>query len=291
MGYSGVDMVQYSADVSEQDFDELVIKASHERLVVVDFWAPWCGPCRVLKPILEKLAEEYAGRFFLAKVNADQSPTLCTTYGVRGIPSVKAFVDGAIVDDFAGGLPESYVRDFIARSIPSKAKQLIAEARTAKAQGDVAAAARHLDEALSLEPNNELARVQRAALWLDQGDAKEAAALVEGIRGDTLDYQEAQVVLARLRFAQENDQIPADAVLKKMLAAGGEEATRARILLAVRRVANGAYEDGLSELLAVLKTSPRDVEVRGHILGVFEILGPDDPVVQRYRRAMATLLH
>lgn len=284
-------MSQYSADVSEKDFSELVIQASHARLVVVDFWAPWCGPCRILKPILEKLADEFAGRFFLAKVNADQNASLCTTYGVRGIPSVKAFADGTQKDEFSGTLPEPYVREFLERNIPSKAKQLTAEARVAKARGDAAAATKLLDEALALEPSNEIARIERAALCLDQGHVKEAAALVEGIRGEALDYQTTQVVLARLHFVQDSQNAPDSAVLREMIAAGGEEAARARVQLAVRHVADGAYEEGLSDLLKVLKAAPRDAEVRKRILAVFDILGPDDPLVHRFRRSMALLLH
>jgi len=284
-------MSQYSADVSEKDFSELVLRASHARLVVVDFWAPWCGPCRVLKPILEKLADEFAGRFFLAKVNADQNANLCATYGVRGIPSVKAFAGGNLVDEFSGALPEPYVREFLERNIPSKAKQLTAEARAAKSRGDTASATRLLDEALALEPDNEIARVERAALCLDQGDIEKTMALVEGIRGEALDYQTTQVVLARLRFAQESQSAPDSAVLRERIAAGGETAAQARVQLAIRRIAEGAYEEGLSDLLAVLGAAPRDAEVRKRILAVFDILGPDDPLVHRFRRSMALLLH
>lgn len=284
-------MSQHSVDVSEKEFPELVVQASHARLVVVDFWAPWCGPCRVLKPILEKLADEFAGRFLLVKVNADQNANLCATYGVRGIPSVKAFSGGSMVDEFSGALPEPYVRDFIERNIPSAAKQLIAEARDAKGRGSIAAATKFLDEALVLEPGNEIARVERAALALDQGDTEKAAALVEGLRGEALDYQSAQVVLARLRFAQESKNAPDVAVLRDMIAAGGKAAAQARVQFAIRRIAEGAYEEGLSELLNVLKADPRDAEVRKRILAVFDILGPDDPLVHRFRRAMAILLH
>lgn len=284
-------MSDYAADISENDFDEMVIKASYTRLVVADFWAPWCGPCRVLKPILETLAEEFAGRFFLAKINADKNLQLCTTYAVRGIPSVKAFHEGSVVDEFSGTLPEPYVREFLERNIPSRAKQLIGSARDSKARGDVATATAQLEEALSLEPDNQIARVERAAILLDQGNVKDAAALAEGIRGEALDYQPTQVVLARLRFAQESESAPADNVLHEMLSSGGEDAVRARVQLAVRQIASGAYEAGLSELLSILRLRPRDAELRKRILAVFDILGPDDPLVHRYRRSMAALLH
>src|SRR5215212_4454966 len=106
-------------DVDKTNFDALVIEGSKKVPVVVDFWAPWCAPCRALGPILEKLAAEYDGRFTLAKINSDENPELSARFGVRGIPAVKAFVDGTVVDEFSGALPESGVRRFLAGIVPS----------------------------------------------------------------------------------------------------------------------------------------------------------------------------
>ena len=104
-----------SRDVSVQDFDEVVIEGSRRAPVIVDFWAPWCAPCRALAPILEKLEGQYEGKFTLVKVNSDENPELAARYGVRGIPNVKAFAGGELVDEFSGALPEPMVREFLQR--------------------------------------------------------------------------------------------------------------------------------------------------------------------------------
>jgi putative thioredoxin len=121
-------MAANAIDVSVADFDDKVLAASRAVPVVVDFWAPWCQPCRILKPILEKLAAEFGGRFILAKVNSDENQELSMRYGVRGIPAVKAFVNGEPVDEFTGALPEGQVREFIERLIPSPAEPPRAQA-------------------------------------------------------------------------------------------------------------------------------------------------------------------
>src|ERR1035437_6502799 len=100
-------MNKHSFDTATESFENDVLKASERVLVLVDFWAPWCAPCRALTPILEKLAGEYQGRFLLAKVNSDEHPQLSARFGVRGIPNVKAFVEGKLADEFTGALPES----------------------------------------------------------------------------------------------------------------------------------------------------------------------------------------
>src|SRR5687767_3331105 len=112
-------MNAHTVEVGEATFENVVLDGSKNAPVVVDFWAPWCGPCKALTPILEKLAAEYDGKFVLAKVNSDDNPKLAARYGVRGIPSVKAFRAGELVDEFTGALPEKGVREFLDRIIPS----------------------------------------------------------------------------------------------------------------------------------------------------------------------------
>jgi putative thioredoxin len=117
-------MGNFAYDVDASNFQEIVLEGSRRTPVVMDFWAEWCGPCKVLKPILEKLAEEYQGKFILAKINADHNQDLAAQFGVRGIPSVKAVFNGELLEEFSGAIPEAEVRAFLARIIPSPAEEL-----------------------------------------------------------------------------------------------------------------------------------------------------------------------
>src|SRR5512143_1403184 len=145
-------MSEHALDVGLADFNQNVLEASKQRPVVVDFWAPWCGPCKSLKPILEKLAAEYGGKFLLAKINSDENQELAARYAVRGIPSVKAFVDGEVVDEFSGALPEGEVRTFLDRLVPSPADELRQHAAAARMAGDIAGALKVLGEASKIDP-------------------------------------------------------------------------------------------------------------------------------------------
>src|SRR5439155_19161605 len=133
--------------VTHANFDDAVLRASATRPVLVDFWAPWCAPCRALAPILDRLAAEFAGRFTLAKLNTEDEPELAARYSVRGIPNCKLFIDGEVADEFTGALPENALRDFIGDALPSPAAPLVVAAKALLANKDALGALGKLDDA------------------------------------------------------------------------------------------------------------------------------------------------
>jgi len=161
--------------VDRTNFESVVLGGSATTPVLVDFWAPWCAPCRALAPILDKIAAEYAGRVTLAKLNTDEEQEIASTYGIRGIPNCKLFVNGRVADEFTGALPESGVRDFLARALPSPAAPHVAAASGRLAAGDAEGALADLDRALAIAPDDEDALLTRIDALLAAGRGQEAA--------------------------------------------------------------------------------------------------------------------
>ncbi len=280
-------MSEHALDVGLADFSQHVLEESRTRPVVVDFWAPWCGPCKSLKPVLEKLATEYGGKFLLAKINSDDNQELAARYAVRGIPSVKAFINGEMVDEFSGALPEGEVRAFLDRLIPSPADELRAQAMDARRAGDTAGALQLLAEASKLDPQHVGVRLDAAEIMLDLGATDETQRLLGSVPDDA-DPRVPQLK-ARLQFAGAAGED--ETALHARVAADGNDLD-ARLKLATLRVAAGDYEAGMEQLLEIVRRDRayEDDIGRKTLLSVFNLLGGGE-LVSRYRRLLASALN
>ncbi|HUV99744.1 MAG TPA: co-chaperone YbbN [Gallionella sp.] len=280
-------------DVSQADFEEQVVEASFRQPVVIDFWAPWCAPCKVLKPILEKLAGEYGGKFKLAKVNSDENQEIAARYAVRGIPSVKAMVDGKIVNEFTGALPESAVRDWLDKIIPSPAEELRREAQQLAASGDVEGALQRLAEVTELDPNNEWVRVDAAELLLAQHNAEGAQRLLDTLKDpDILKDARVLQLKAHVRLSEMKSEGDSEAVLAAAVNAN-ENDLESRLKLANVLIAANRAAEGMDQLLEIVRRDRgfRDDIGRKTLLDVFNLLGGQGELVAAYRRKLAALLN
>jgi putative thioredoxin len=282
----------YALDVSEADFEEKVVAASHRQPVVIDFWAPWCAPCKVLKPVLEKLADEFGGKFLLAKVNSDENPELSVRYGVRGIPAVKAMVGGKIVNEFTGALPEGAVRDWLSGLIPSPAEELRQLARQRLTEGDLEGAMEQLSSASALDPSNEWVRVDTAEILLLQDKAVDARSLLESLKDpDVVKDGRVAQLLAQARLAQAGMDSESEKALARAIAVN-ENDLEARLRLAKLLVAANRPAEGMDQLLEIVRRdrSFRDDIGRKTMLDVFNLLGGQGGLVSEYRRKLSSLL-
>jgi putative thioredoxin len=283
-------MAAHSIDVNGENFRQVVLEGSKTAPVVIDFWAPWCAPCRALKPVLEKLAAEYAGKFTLAKINSDENPELAASMGVRGIPAVKAIVDGELADEFVGALPESQVRAFIERVVPSPSARAAAEARAIMAAGNYADALGKLDAALALDPRNESAQIDKLEALVKLARLDDARAVLDGLGPLALQDARVAALRAQLEFAD----VPTEDLMsmeRRIAADAGD--LDARLKLARHHAHAGAYEPALQQLIEIVRRDRKfgDDAGRKTMIEIFNLLGPGNPLVARYRRELSAALY
>ncbi len=285
-------MGNFAFDVDASNFQEIVLEGSKQTPVVMEFWAEWCGPCKALKPLLEKLAEEYQGKFILAKINADHNQDLAAQFGVRGIPSVKAVFNGEMLEEFSGAIPEAAVREFLARIIPSPAEALRVQASMARTEGDTAQALQLLAEAAKLDPANERVRLDAADILVSLNELDEAKRLLDSLSAVTRMDEEAQRIIAKLSFALGGQQGGDEVGLREKITVAPDD-METRMQLVNLLVAAGRYQDGLDELLEMVRRDRawNDDAPRKTILAVFNMLGGQGELVSTYRRKLASALN
>lgn len=284
--------VPHIFDVSEQQFAVRVLQKSDELPVLVDFWAAWCGPCRTLTPLLERLAESYSGKLALAKVNTDVERGLAARYGVRGLPTVKFFRNGNVVDEFVGVQAEGTIRRMIEQHLPRKSEALLRQALTAKAAGRLDEALTALEQALAIDSGDDDIRLMLAELNFQAGRFDEAGRLAAALSTQTKAQPGSRALAARLEFTQIAADAPPTAELEQSIATRPDDCL-ARTQLSARQVLAQDYEAALLQLLEIIKRS-RTVgadAARKHMLAVFDILGGKGPLVSKYRNLLSTALH
>ena len=260
--------------------------------VVVDFWAGWCAPCLVLMPILQKLAEEYQGKFLLAKVDTDKQQAIAAQWGIRSLPTVKLFKNGEVIDEFQGAQPESVIRSILEPHLPRASDALREAARTALQSGNTDRALDILRTALAADPEHLPVKLDLAAALMQSGDLDGAERIIKELPLQQREEKAVTVLSSRLAFARAAQSAPPVAELQKRLASD-EADLQARYYLGALHAVKGDYAAAMTQFFEIMKRDRRFKEDIGRrsLLDVFELLGDDHELVHQYRRMMAKLLY
>ncbi len=278
-------------EADEESFQRDAVQRSRQVPVVVDFWAAWCQPCRLLGPILERLAREYDGKFVLVKVETERAPGIAAGFGVQSIPAVYALRDGELLDFFVGLLPEPQIRAWIDRLLPTPAEQLVAEAKTLVAT-DPAAAEAKLKEAAALDANLATARIALAELLVNAQRIDEARAVIDELEQRGFLEPEAEKIKAQMHMASQVDKA-GDLDALRAAAAAHPQDWQAQLHLAAGLAAAQKHEEALQTALAVVRSGNKQyVEPAKELMvDLFRLLEGQDELVTEYRRKLSTALY
>ncbi|WP_236585290.1 thioredoxin [Dyella sp. EPa41] len=277
-------------DVREDNFEAEVLQASLTTPILVDFWATWCGPCKTLGPMLEKLAGEFNGAFRLAKVDVDKSQQLAGMFGIRSIPTVMLVKDGQIVDGFAGALPEGQLREFLLRHVqPQDGEAANDDGETAVQESPEEAVSR-LQQAIAAEPERTELKLDLALALMWAGNVESAEAELAALPANLATDPRAVRLRSQLDLARALKGAPSVAELQQRIHANAAD-WEARDLLGVRLLLDGDSAAGLDQFLTTLEKARdwNDGQAKKRLLAAFSTLD-DAELVGRYRRRMASLL-
>ena len=283
-------MAEGLMEIEDGNFESEVLQS--DTPVLVDFWAPWCGPCKVLKPILEKLAAEYDGRFRLAKINSDENQEIAAAFSVRSIPDVMAFRDGQPVSHFLGAQPESQVRAFIESILPKPSEIEQARAAALRAAGDLAGATGALQAALELDPANDPARLDLAELYLECARPDEAEGLLEQVRPNVDWDARVEALRAAVSFARTRASGANEGTLKTRLNKDPADHA-ARFELSELHAGAHRYREALDELIEIVRRDKdwNNGAARKQVLNIFNLAENDSALVSEYRKKFASALY
>lgn len=285
----------YVKDATTKTFQTDVVEASRTQPVIVDFWAPWCGPCKTLGPILEKLVNAAQGAVQMVKVNIDENPEIAQALRIQSIPTVYAFKNGQPLDGFAGALPESQVKAFIERVAgpvgPSPIEQIITEGETLLEEGDAAMAAQAFAAVLQEQPGEPRALAGLARSYLRAGDVERAKQTLELVPPEAQNQQAVASVRAELELAGKAGDAGEISGLKARVQADPKD-FQARFDLATALAGANQHEEAVNELLEIVQRSRswNDEAARKQLLTIFEALGPTHPVSVSGRRRLSSIL-
>ncbi|HEU0046181.1 MAG TPA: thioredoxin, partial [Nitrososphaera sp.] len=282
----------FVVSVDEQSFEKEVIEKSATVPVLVDFWASWCGPCRSLSPVLEKLADEYKGAFILAKVNTEESPRLAVQFKIQSIPKVMLFRDGRVVDQFVGAYPEHSIREFLSPHCPSEADKLFAVAERTQQAGKGTEAEKIFLEVLNLNPEHSPSHLALAKILVSSNRAAEAVKHINAIPGMADEYEAATHLREVLAFQKECEQAGGEKACQERLEKNPAD-LEARFGLAACLASSGKYREALEEFLTLVAKDNRyrDEVARKAMLAIFSVIGERSELADEYRTRLARTLY
>jgi putative thioredoxin len=279
-------------EVTQQNFRQVVLEESFRRPVLVDFWADWCQPCKMLMPVLTKLVNEYAGGFLLAKLDTEREQALAAHFQIRSLPTLMLFHQGRPVEQLSGVQPEGVIRAMLQKVALSPTERVRQQARLLLTADRSEEAERVLREALAAAPTEHALRVDLARLRAAAGDSASAQALLDELPANVREEPEARALRAQLKFLDLARELPPQPALEQRLAADPADADAA-FKLALHAILAGDYERAMERLSALVQRHRDygDDLARKTLLELFELLGADDPLVKQYRRRMFAALY